>query len=93
MPGGAPPFDIVWTMASTSDRILGLLRSLAGSFFKPRGNAARPGGRPGARGPSRPAARPASSGTTPGPSSPYPGDFRGTSRAVYAPKICCRTNA
>lgn len=73
-------------MASTTDRILGLLRSLAGSFFKRGSTAAPPGKKPGARGTTHPAARPASSGTTPGLTSPYPGDFRGTSRAVYAPK-------
>jgi len=77
-------------MAETSGRIFGLLRSLAGAFLKsgPRSatSTAPPRHRPGARGGNRPAGRPASSATARGLSSPYPGDFRGTSRAHYAPR-------
>lgn len=79
-------------MASTSDRIFGILRSLAGAFLKP-GSTPRSGDtpappvrRPGAREGTRPAGRPASSGTAQGLAFPYPGDFHGSSRALYAPK-------
>ncbi|PYI67398.1 type II toxin-antitoxin system PemK/MazF family toxin [Arthrobacter livingstonensis] len=73
-------------MASTTDRILGLLRSLAGSFLKPGSTKAPPRPRPGTPGRTRPAGGPASAVTAQGLAFPYPGDFHGTSRALYAPK-------
>ncbi|NVM97950.1 type II toxin-antitoxin system PemK/MazF family toxin [Arthrobacter sp. SDTb3-6] len=73
-------------MPSNTDRILCLLRSLAGSFLKSAGTKAPPARRPGARGTARPDGRPASSGTAQGLARPYPGDFRGTSRTLYSPK-------
>lgn len=80
-------------MASTSERIFGLLRSLAGALFNPGKTAppkSRPGTapaqHPGARPASRPGSRPASNGPVTGLSSPYPGDFRGSSTVTYAPK-------
>jgi len=70
-------------MASTSERIIGILRSLAGAFFKPESRQGPPGRRPGPTAPARPGRGPASSAT--GLSSPYPGDFTGTSRIDYSP--------
>ncbi|WP_104087384.1 type II toxin-antitoxin system PemK/MazF family toxin [Arthrobacter sp. GMC3] len=69
-------------MASTTERILGLLRGLADAFFKP-GKTATPTRRaPNAKS----GARPASPGSATGLRSPYPGDFNGTSKVLYAPK-------
>ncbi|ALV44891.1 hypothetical protein MB46_04585 [Arthrobacter alpinus] len=68
-------------MSSTSDRIFKLLRSLVGALLAP-GKTTEPKGSP-------PKTRP--SGSRPGPvstglSTPYPGDFSGTSTVVYSPK-------
>lgn len=79
-------------MSSTSDRIFKLLRSLVGAFLAP-GKSSQPRGTApkrtssGARPTSRPTSGTRTSGTvTTGLSSPYPGDFSGTSTVVYAPK-------
>ncbi len=81
-------------MASTSDSVFGLLRTLVHTFFK-ASTAPSPTNRPAGPGT---AARPgqratAAAHTTPGsPSSaastlsaPYPGDFHGTARVAYSP--------
>lgn len=79
-------------MSSTSDRIFKLLRSLVGALLAP-GKSSQPSGTApkrtssGARPTSRPTSGTRTSGTvTTGLSSPYPGDFSGTSTVVYAPK-------
>lgn len=76
-------------MASTSERIFGLLRSLAGALFNP-GKSAPPEGRPGtgtqSRPGTRPGTRPTSNGPVTGLSAPYPGDFTGTSTVAYSPR-------
>ncbi|ALE06064.1 hypothetical protein AL755_12265 [Arthrobacter sp. ERGS1:01] len=61
-------------MASTSDRIFGLLRGLVGALLKPGKAPAAP--------------RPARTTTTParGPARPYAGDFTGTATVAYSPK-------
>ncbi|MEO6530965.1 MAG: type II toxin-antitoxin system PemK/MazF family toxin [Specibacter sp.] len=84
-------------MPSTTDRIIGLLRSLAGALFNPRKTApprtrsgskpgTKPSGKPSPRAGTRPARRPSQGTPTTGLSAPYPGDFNGTSRVKYAPK-------
>ncbi|MHA7305179.1 type II toxin-antitoxin system PemK/MazF family toxin [Arthrobacter sp. TMN-49] len=80
-------------MPSTTDRIIGLLRSIAGALFNPGKSApprtrpgSKPAGKPGARAGSRPAQRPASNTPAAGLHAPYPGDFSGTSTVSYAPK-------
>ncbi|MGA7206770.1 MAG: type II toxin-antitoxin system PemK/MazF family toxin [Specibacter sp.] len=74
-------------MASTSNRIFALLRSLADTFLKPGKASAPPSSRPGTKGPARPARPTASSGLlVTGLAVPYPGDFTGTSTVRYAPK-------
>ncbi|MGO4385311.1 type II toxin-antitoxin system PemK/MazF family toxin [Specibacter sp. RAF43] len=63
-------------MASTSGRLLGLLRNLAGALHKTTRATARPPAGP----------RPSN---TPGPAplaSPYPGDFTGSATVAYAPR-------
>lgn len=83
-------------MASTSERIFGLLRSLAGALLSP-GKTAAPKGkaatRPGSQSATRPGIRrdnhatshPASNTGGTGLSAPYPGDFRGEATVSYAP--------
>ncbi|WP_425861569.1 type II toxin-antitoxin system PemK/MazF family toxin [Arthrobacter sp. TWP1-1] len=78
-------------MSSTSDRIFKLLRSLVGALLTP-GKTTQPKGTAPRTKPSnsRSGTRSTSgSGTgvgTTGLSSPYPGDFSGTSTVSYAPK-------
>ena len=72
-------------MASTSDRIFGLLRGLVDALLKPGKASAPPTPRSG---PTRTTRPPASSGpAAPGLSAPYPGDFTGTSTVRYSPKL------
>ncbi|MHA7269286.1 type II toxin-antitoxin system PemK/MazF family toxin [Arthrobacter sp. HLT1-20] len=77
-------------MPSTTDRIIGLLRSIARTLFSPGKSAptrprqgGKPGGKPTPRAGSRPAQRP---GQITGLHAPYPGDFTGTSTVGYSPK-------
>ncbi|WP_427017984.1 type II toxin-antitoxin system PemK/MazF family toxin [Pseudarthrobacter sp. P1] len=87
-------------MASTFDRILGLLRSAAKAFLagSSQSTKTRPGTRPPGQRPQRPAGtpapkagsrtaaqRPPSGPVLGGLSSAYPGDFRGTGTVRYSP--------
>lgn len=86
-------------MASTSQRILNLLRHIAGGLLRPgksTGTATappqvRPATRPGpttsARDRTRPAPRPSSTVSAAGLSAPYPGDFHGTATLTYSPQL------
>lgn len=81
-------------MASTSKRILNLVRSLAEALLRP-GRSAPPRGTPGTRpgpvhsgsGGTRAGSRPASNMPVAGLSAPYPGDFLGSATVSYAPKL------
>lgn len=77
-------------MPSTSQRINTFLRALAGTLFRPATTApprTRSGAKPGSsRAPQRTEA-PSSNGVFTGLSSPYPGDFHGSSTVKYAPAL------
>lgn len=79
-------------MPSTTDRIIGLLRSFARALLNPGKTTpprtrpgSKPSGKPRPGAGSRPAQRPSQNTLTTGLSAPYPGDFNGTSTVSYAP--------
>ncbi|AIY00506.1 hypothetical protein ART_0907 [Arthrobacter sp. PAMC 25486] len=86
-------------MASTSQRIFKLVRSIAGALFNPgkstgtatappqRRPATRPGPKTSARDRSHPAPRPVSNIPAEGLSAPYPGDFHGRATVTYSPQL------
>lgn len=82
-------FASVDSMPSTSESIFKLLRSLAGSLLRPAKSApprTRQGAKPSARQAPHLVKAPTSNGSFTGLSTPYPGDFHGSSTVDYSPE-------